>query len=194
MGRSFLQGNDPEPLRTTETDAEMLERACGKLLRYDRVNVINDEAHHCYRHKVGGDDEGKLTGDDRKEAAENEEAARLWISGIEALDRRLSKGVRAVYDLSATPFFLRGSGYVEGTLFPWVVSDFSLMDAIESGIVKLPRVPVSDNLAPSETVVYRNLWKHIGKPLPKTAAGAAKFSPFDLPRRASIRTCTCRRS
>ena len=48
---------------------------------------------------------------------------------------------RAVYDLSATPFFLRGSGYREGTLFPWAVSDFSLMDAIECGIVKLPRVP-----------------------------------------------------
>jgi type III restriction enzyme len=159
----------------------MLERACGKLLNYDRVNVINDEAHHCYRHKVGADAEGALTGDDKKEAAENEEAARLWINGIEALDRKLSKGVRAVYDLSATPFFLRGSGYPEGYLFPWVVSDFSLMDAIESGIVKLPRVPVSDNLVGVDTVVYRDLWKHIGKDLPKTAAGAAKLSAFDLP-------------
>ena len=181
VARSFLQGNDPEPLKTTETDAEMLERACGKLLNYDRVNVINDEAHHCYRHKVGADAEGALTGDDKKEAAENEEAARLWINGIEALDRKLSKGVRAVYDLSATPFFLRGSGYPEGYLFPWVVSDFSLMDAIESGIVKLPRVPVSDNLVGVDTVVYRDLWKHIGKDLPKTAAGAAKLSAFDLP-------------
>ena len=181
VARSFLQGNDPEPLKTTETDAEMLDRACGKLLNYDRVNIINDEAHHCYRHKVGADAEGALTGDDKKEAAENEEAARLWINGIEALDRKLSKGVRAVYDLSATPFFLRGSGYPEGYLFPWVVSDFSLMDAIESGIVKLPRVPVSDNLVGVDTVVYRDLWKHIGKDLPKTAAGAAKLSAFDLP-------------
>lgn len=181
VARSFLQGNSPQPLKTTETDGDMLERACGKLLNYDRVNVINDEAHHCYRHKIGGDAEGTLTGDDKKEAAENEEAARLWINGIEALDRKLSKGVRAVYDLSATPFFLRGSGYPEGYLFPWVVSDFSLMDAIESGIVKLPRVPVSDNLVQSDTVVYRDLWKHIGKDLPKSAAGAAKLSPFDLP-------------
>ncbi|ABS69909.1 type III restriction protein res subunit [Xanthobacter versatilis] len=181
VARSFLQGNAPEPLKTTETDAEMLERACGKLLNYDRVTVINDEAHHCYRHKVGGDAEGPLTGEDKKEAAENEEAARLWINGIEALDRRLSKGVRAVYDLSATPFFLRGSGYQEGYLFPWVVSDFSLMDAIESGIVKLPRVPVTDNLVQTDRVVYRDLWKSIGKSLPKTAAGAAKISPFDLP-------------
>lgn len=181
VARSFLQGNAPEPPKTTETDAEMLKRACGKLLNYDRVNVINDEAHHCYRHKVGSDAEGVLTGDDKKEAAENEEAARLWINGIEALDRKLSKGVRTVYDLSATPFFLRGSGYPEGYLFPWVVSDFSLMDAIESGIVKLPRVPVTDNLVQTDSVVYRDLWKHIGKDLPKTAAGANKLSPFDLP-------------
>lgn len=181
VARSFLQGNAPDPVITTENDAEMLARACGKLLNFDRVNVINDEAHHCYRHKAGGDAEGPLTGDDKKEAAENEEAARLWITGIEALNNKLSKGVRAVYDLSATPFFLRGSGYDEGVLFPWVVSDFSLMDAIESGIVKLPRVPVTDNLVQTDTVVYRHLWKHVGKDLPKTAAGAAKLSPFDLP-------------
>jgi type III restriction enzyme len=62
-----------------------------------------------------------------------------------------------------------------------VVSDFSLMDAIESGIVKLPRVPVTDNLVQTDSVVYRHLWKHIGKDLPKTAAGANKLSPFDLP-------------
>ena len=183
--RSFLQGNDPEPVRTIETDAQMLERACDKLLRFERVNVINDEAHHCYRHKVGGDAEGAFTGDEKKEAEENEKAARLWINGIEALDRQLKKGkrsggVRAVYDLSATPFFLRGSGYQEGTLFPWVVSDFSLMDAIESGIVKLPRVPVTDNLIQTDTVVYRDLWKHIGKSMPKSTASANKLSPFDL--------------
>ncbi|WP_316167489.1 MULTISPECIES: BPTD_3080 family restriction endonuclease [unclassified Bradyrhizobium] len=181
VARSYLQGNAPQPLKTTETDAEMLKRACEKLLNFERVNVLNDEAHHCYKHKPGTDEEGSLTGEAKKEAAENEEAARLWINGIEALDRRLSKGVRAVYDLSATPFFLRGSGYPEGYLFPWVVSDFSLMDAIESGIVKLPRVPVTDNVVQIESVVYRDLWKHVGKELPKTAASAGKLSPFDLP-------------
>jgi type III restriction enzyme len=182
--RSFLQGNDPNPIRTLETDAQMLDRACEKLLRFERVNVINDEAHHCYRHKAGDAAEDRLTGEDKKEAEENEKAARLWINGIEALDRHLKKsrrgGVRAVYDLSATPFFLRGSGYAEGTLFPWVVSDFSLIDAIESGIVKLPRVPVTDNLVGTDTVVYRDLWKHTGKSMPKSAAGANKLSPFDL--------------
>lgn len=181
VSRSFLQGNAPEPVETAETDTMMLQRACGKLLHYARVNVINDEAHHCYRHKVGDNVEGTLAADERKEATVNEEAARLWINGIEALDRKLSNGVRTVYDLSATPFFLRGSGYPEGYLFPWVVSDFSLIDAIESGIVKLPRVPVTDNLVQTDTVVYRDLWKHIGKDLPETTTGAAKLSPFNLP-------------
>ena len=208
VARSFLQGNAPKPIRTTETDAEMLERACGKLMRFERVNVINDEAHHCYRHKVGGDEEGKLTAEDRREAAENEEAARLWINGIEALERHLAKGgrgrgVRAVYDLSATPFFLRGSGYPEGYLFPWVVSDFSLMDAIESGIVKLPRVPVSDNLAQTSTVVFRNLWKEIGKDLPKSASAPASSArticrtcsrPPSMPSTAIMRACSRRGS
>ena len=87
--------------------------------------------------------EETLTGDDRKEAEANKEAARLWISGIEILNRQ--QGVSTVYDLSATPFFLSGSNWPEGTLFPWVLSDFSLMDAIECGIVKLPRVPIADN-------------------------------------------------
>ena len=62
----------------------------------------------------------------------------MWSSGLEAVRKKL--GIRAIYDLSATPFFLSGSGYDEGTLFPWVVSDFSLIDAIEAGIVKIPRV------------------------------------------------------
>jgi len=106
---------------------------------------LNDEAHHCYREKPAAEaEEGQLKGDDRKEAERNSEAARVWISGLEAVQRKL--GLQRVIDLSATPFFLRGSGCREGTLVPWTASDFSLMDAIECGIVKLPRVPVADNI------------------------------------------------
>ena len=121
----------------------MLQRVMPDLMGLKNVLVINDEAHHCYRHKVTPDrteaDED-LDAEEKEEAEKNSEAARLWISGIEAVKRKLD--VRTVFDLSATPFFLRGSGYAEGTLFPWTVCDFSLMDAIECGIVKLPRVPV----------------------------------------------------
>jgi type III restriction enzyme len=96
---------------------------------------------------------------------QNNEAARVWISGLEAVNRKL--GVSRVIDLSATPFFLRGSGYAEGTLFPWTMSDFSLMDAIECGIVKLPRVPVAENIPGEEMPMFRNLWENIRKDMPK---------------------------
>ena len=144
------------------------------------ILAINDEAHHCYREKPGDPDEEKLKGDDRKEAEKNKEAARLWISGLEAVNRKL--GLSRVMDLSATPFFLSGSGYVEGTLFPWTMSDYSLMDAIESGIVKLPRVPVADNIPGAEVPKFRELWKHIRKKMPKKGRGKAKnLDPLDLP-------------
>ncbi|MGB7404732.1 MAG: DEAD/DEAH box helicase family protein [Pacificimonas sp.] len=178
VAKGLMQGNDPEPIRVTETNSEMVTRVLADLSGSGPLIVINDEAHHCYRHKVDGEDE-KLTGDERKDVEANEEAARLWINGIEAVKRKL--GLRGVYDLSATPFFLRGSGYPEGYLFPWVVSDFSLMDAIECGIVKLPRVPVSDNYVGSDSLIYRELWKTIGKELPKTTAQANRLSPLDLP-------------
>ena len=122
----------------------MLKRVMPELMGMKNILVLNDEAHHCYRERPGEGQEGELKGDEKKDAEKNREAARLWISGIEAVSRKL--GASRVIDLSATPFFLSGSGYAEGTLFPWTMCDFSLMDAIECGIVKLPRVPVADNV------------------------------------------------
>lgn len=168
-GRAVLSGWRNEALVTKETEGEMLRRACDELLKLKNVVVINDEAHHCYRERPDIAAEPTPKGEEKTEAEDNNAAARLWISGIEALKRRT--GLRAVYDLSATPFFLRGSGYEEGTLFPWVVSDFSLVDAIECGIVKLPRVPVSDNAVNAPAPVFRNLWDHIGGDMPKKGAG-----------------------
>lgn len=175
--RAVLEGHGEE-LQTTETEGQMVQRVMGDLMSLKNVVVINDEAHHCYRERPV-DTEEKLTGDDRKEAEANKEAARLWISGIEILNRQ--QGVSTVYDLSATPFFLSGSNWPEGTLFPWVMSDFSLMDAIECGIVKLPRVPIADNRADGEEVMYRNLWPTIRKKMPKKQRGEAKPDPQKLP-------------
>jgi type III restriction enzyme len=178
-GRALLQGRGPE-LQTTETEGEMLRRACGELMGLKNIVVINDEAHHCYREKPESQTSEKLNGDEREEAKKNNEAARLWISGIETVKRQL--GLAAVYDLSATPFFLRGSGYIEGTLFPWTVSDFSLMDAIECGIVKLPRVPVADNIPGGDMPKFRELWTHIGPKMPKKGRGkSGELDPLSLP-------------
>src|SRR5690606_38122662 len=115
-GRLLLQGRG-EPLRTLETEGQMLQRVMPELMGMKNILVLNDEAHHCYREKAKTEDDEALKGDDRKEAEKNNEAARLWISGLEAVGRKL--GIARVIDLSATPFFLRGSGYAEGTLFPW---------------------------------------------------------------------------
>ena len=173
--RALLQGAGGSPPDTIESEGQMLQRVMPELMGMRRIMVFNDEAHHCYREKQGPREEEKLKGDDRKEAKENTEAARLWISGLEAAARRIE--VNRVMDLSATPFFLRGSGYAEGTLFPWTVSDFSLMDAIECGIVKLPRIPVADNIPGQEMPMFRNLWRHIGGKMPKK--GRSKSSNLD---------------
>lgn len=177
-GRSLLQGRGDD-LNTLETEGQMIQRVMPELMGLKNIIAINDEAHHCYREKPVSDEE-ELKGDDKKEAQENSEAARLWISGLEAVNRTL--GITRVIDLSATPFFLRGSGYAEGTLFPWTTSDFSLMDAIECGIVKLPRVPVADNLPGGETPMYRNLWEHISSKMPKKGrTKGGELDPLSLP-------------
>ena len=179
-GRQLLQGRLGEKLNTQESEGQMIQRVMPELMGIKNILAINDEAHHCYREKPAEPDEVDLKGDEKKEAEKNNEAARLWISGLEAVNRKL--GLSRVMDLSATPFFLRGSGYAEGTLFPWTMSDFSLMDAIECGIVKLPRVPVADNIPGNEMPMFRNLWEHIRDKMPKKRRGAgAELDPLSLP-------------
>ena len=174
-----------------ESPAQMVNRVLAGMRGKKSIIVLNDEAHHCYRRKVESHGNAtvlaaplpsqqpgsngvttviteKLTGDDRKEAEQRNEEARIWISGLEAVNDKI--GIKRVFDLSATPFFLRGSGEPEGVLFPWVISDFSLIDAIESGIVKIPRVPVSDNAMTGELPTNRDLWSVIREGLPRKGA------------------------
>src|ERR1700722_13867555 len=181
-GRSLLQGRGGDELNTQETEGQMLQRVMPGLMGMKNILVINDEAHHCYRENPKDPDDDELKGDERKEAEKNNEAARVWISGLEAVNRTL--GLARVFDLSATPFFLHGSGYREGTLFHWTMSDFSLMDAIECGIVKLPRVPVAENIPGSEMPMFRNLWENIRKEMPKKGRGkGGELDPLKLPTR-----------
>ncbi len=179
VGRDLLQGRDGR-LNTRETEGQMLQRVMPDLMNLKKIMVMNDEGHHCYRRKQGDQDEEALKGEDKQEAKKNNEAARVWITGLETIKRKV--GISQVVDLSATPFFLRGSGYHEGTLFPWTVSDFSLMDAIECGIVKLPRVPVADNIPDGDGPQFRFLWEQIRPDMPKKGRGKTDgLDPLKLP-------------
>jgi len=162
LTRDILKGNNGSPF--TETPDQMVRRVCRELGSKKDIIVINDEAHHCYRHKPPLK-KIQLSQKEREELKKHDREARVWISGLEAVQKKL--GIKIIYDLSATPFFLHGSGYPEGTLFPWVVSDFSLIDAIESGIVKVARVPVEDDSMLGEYPIYRHLWPHVKDGLPK---------------------------
>jgi type III restriction enzyme len=108
-GRALLEGRHAdEELKTLETEGQMIQRVMPDLMGLKNILVLNDEAHHCYRERPPTEEEEALTGDERKEAEKNKEAARLWMNGLEAVKRKL--GIANVIDLSATPFFLRGSG------------------------------------------------------------------------------------
>ena len=87
-GRSLLEGRGGR-LSTLETEGQMLQRVMPELMGMKNALVLNDEAHHCYREKPGEREEGELKGEDRKEAEKNTEAARLWISGLETVGRKL---------------------------------------------------------------------------------------------------------
>ena len=152
-----------------ETNEQMVARICGPFRGRGEIVVLNDEAHHCYQARTPDpdDDVPKLKGDELREAKEDTETARVWAEGLKQIGLR--HGIKAVYDLSATPFFLNGSGYPPGQLFPWVVSDFALVDAIESGIVKVPQVPVDDDAVAGDGPRYRVLWPSIRDELPKKA-------------------------
>lgn len=158
--RKLLRGGKPDVpdafRETPELVAARVLRALGA--GKGEIVVFNDEAHHCYQEKLIDEDE-----DLEREDEERNREARVWFRGL--LDVRRKAGIKAIYDLSATPYYLKGSGYNEGFIFPWVVSDFSLMDAIESGIVKVPRIPVDDDAA-GRQVVYLSLWDNIDPPLP----------------------------
>ena len=153
-----------------ETPDVFARRVLGDL--YDRlpIMVLNDEGHHCWRPAIEAHE--SLTGDEKKKFEEEADEARLWLQGLDWInncdqskdDRK--RMVSYCVDLSATPFYIYGSGHPEGRPFPWLISDFGLVDAIESGIVKIPRIPVKDNTGAKDEAgrpdpKYFRLWKKI---------------------------------
>lgn len=153
--------------RGRESDATIVNRVVkAELAGAKNVLVFNDEAHHAYRPATFADDkqlELELTSEDRDAAQKFREEATVWVGGLDKLNA--VRGIRFIVDLSATPFYLKGTGYKEGDPLPWIVSDFALVDAIESGLTKVPRIPVNDDSGRPDPK-YFHLWKHIMKQLP----------------------------
>lgn len=151
----------------TQKDKEdysvMLSRILEKGVRGKRIVVINDEAHHCY---LPRNTKEKLSDDEKIDLKQENEAAMVWYEGLRQM-KLLGYKLQQVYDLSATPYYLKGSGYPEYSLFPWVVSDFGLVDAIESGLVKIPYLPAYDNTPELEEPKLRNIYQYIKDLLPR---------------------------
>ncbi len=152
----------------TQKDKEdysvLLSRVLEKGVKGKRIVVINDEAHHCYLPKTNKDK--SLTDDEKNDLKQENDAAMVWYEGLRQM-KLLGYKLQHVYDLSATPYYLKGSGYPEYSLFPWVVSDFGLVDAIESGLVKIPYLPAYDNTPDLDEPKLRNIYESIKDKLPK---------------------------
>jgi type III restriction enzyme len=140
--------------RGVKSDEAYTREVLGEMAGAHNLLVINDEAHHAWR--VNWEAEGKyLRSRDMKDSAEE---ATVWIGGLDRLNR--SRGILTCYDFSATPFTPSGKKSSEEALFGWIVSDFGLNDAIESGLVKTPRVVVRDDAVP-DAKTYKSRLYHI---------------------------------
>jgi len=140
--------------RGVKSDEAYTRAVLGEMANARNLLVINDEAHHAWR--VNWEAEGKyLRSRDLKDSAEE---ATVWIGGLDRLPR--SRGIISCYDFSATPFTPSGKKSSEEALFGWIVSDFGLNDAIESGLVKTPRVVVRDDAVP-DAKTYKSRLYHI---------------------------------
>ena len=154
--------------RGAESDAAFCRRVLKDLGSKQNILVINDEAHHAYRPAPLPEEVRKQLSSE--EITEREEAT-VWVSGLEKI--HVVRGINYCVDFTATPFYIKGSGYEEGAPFPWVVSDFGLVDAIECGIVKIPRVPVDDNTGALIPAYFR-LWEYVNQRLPASERQTAR--------------------
>lgn len=150
--------------RGSESDTAFCRRIFRELGSRKNILVINDEAHHAYRPMAGspGEELSPPSSADTLPSEEELEEATVWIDGLDKIQS--VRGISLCADFSATPFYIRGSGHEEGSPFPWVVSDFGLVDAIECGIVKIPRIPVDDNTGALLPRYFR-LWEWINEHL-----------------------------
>ncbi|AXA36866.1 Type III restriction-modification enzyme, helicase subunit [Candidatus Sumerlaea chitinivorans] len=139
--------------RGVKSDEAYCREVLGEMANARNLLVINDEAHHAWR--VNEEARGKHARDRDLSSAEE---ATVWVGGLDRIAR--ARGILCCYDFSATPFAPSGKKASEEALFEWIVSDFGLNDAIESGLVKTPRIVVRDEGLP-DAETYRSRLYHI---------------------------------
>jgi type III restriction enzyme len=167
-----------ESFRYVESDTKWLERVMGRVIgAKQNILVMNDEAHHAYRIKFEETESQQSLFEDTEEIETEQEFLReatVWVEGLDRVHRL--RGINFCVDLSATPFYLASSGKDANRPFPWVVSDFGLTDAIESGLTKIPQLAVRDPSG-AEIPGYFNIWQWIIPKLTPAERGGRKGSP-----------------
>lgn len=160
-----------ESVRYVESDTALIHRILGREVGgKQNILVMNDEAHHAYRIR-----REEINGEDEEEDAENFfQEATVWVEGLDRLHKL--RGINFCVDLSATPYFLGRVGQDTNKPFPWVVSDFGLIDAIEAGLVKIPQLAVQDTTG-AEIPGYRNIWQWILPQLTPAERGGKQGTP-----------------
>ncbi len=164
-----------ESARYVESDTALLNRVLGREVGgKQNMLVMNDEAHHAYRIRREETDEDQLEMfGDQDEAEDFFKEATVWIDGLDRIQRL--RGINFCVDLSATPYFLSRVGQETNRPFPWVVSDFGLIDAIESGLTKIPQLAVRDSTG-APIPGYANIWHWILPQLTPAERGGSRAS------------------
>ena len=136
--------------RGAKSDEAYTREVLGDMANARNLIVINDEAHHAWRVPA----ESKVAGVKKEDIEE----ATKWVGGLDRINE--TRGILRCFDFSATPFAPSGKKTSKEALFPWIVSDFGLNDAIESGLVKTPRVVVDEDALP-DARTYKPRLYHI---------------------------------
>jgi type III restriction enzyme len=164
-----------ESVKYIESDAHLIRRILGTdIAGKQNILVFNDEAHHAYR--IRRQDSNNLEDDEEEEEEleELEKEATVWVEGLDKLHKL--NGINFCVDLSATPYYLGRVGQETNKTFPWVVSEFGLTDAIESGLVKVPQLAVRDTTG-NEIPGYFNIWHWILPKLTSSERGGKRANP-----------------
>lgn len=165
-----------ESVKYVESDTAMVNRVLGKEIgRKQNILVFNDEAHHAYRiRKPEPDETEEDVFGEEEEIEEFFKEATVWVDGLDRMHKL--RGINFCVDLSATPYYLGRVGQETNRTFPWVVSDFGLTDAIESGLVKIPQLAVRDTTG-AEIPGYFNIWRWILPRLTPAERGGKRGTP-----------------